>query len=93
METSRDESLRFFGINQAESIAWKENRDLVENKASKSIGVLYKRSKHIYYTFLHKLRNYCMNQHYEGESKNLLVKYKQVVCIIFYVMRVPYLRY
>ena len=41
METSREESLRFFGINQAESIAWKENRDLVENKASKSIGVLY----------------------------------------------------
>ena len=63
METSREESLRFFGINQAESIAWKENRDLVENKASKNIAVLYQGSKHIYYTFLYKLRNCCMNQH------------------------------
>ena len=33
METSREESLKFFGINLAESIAWKDHRDLVENKA------------------------------------------------------------
>ena len=52
METSRKESLKFFGINLAEFIAWKEDRDLVENKASKSIGVLYKRSKHIYFLYI-----------------------------------------
>ena len=42
----------------------------------------------IFYTFLHRLSKYCMSQHYKGKSKNLLVKYKPVVCIIFYVIRV-----
>ena len=52
METSREESLEFFGINLAEPIAWKGHRDLVENKASKNIGVLFKRSKHIYFLYI-----------------------------------------
>ena len=52
METSREESSIFFGINLAESIAWKGNRDLVENKASKSTGVPYKPRKHIYLLYI-----------------------------------------
>ena len=62
METSREGSLKFFAINLAECITWKEHRDLVKNKASKIISVLYKgskgldfeclRSKHIYFLYI-----------------------------------------
>ena len=38
METSREGSLKFFAINLAECITWKEHRDLVKNKASKCCG-------------------------------------------------------
>ena len=62
METSREGSLKFFGINQADGITWKEHGDLVESKASKSISDLYKGSKgldfecllskHIYFLYI-----------------------------------------
>ena len=42
MKTLIEESLKFFGIKLAECITWKQHKDLVENKASKSTEVLYK---------------------------------------------------
>ena len=39
METSRKESLKFFGTILAECTAWKQNKDLVEDTTSKSIVV------------------------------------------------------
>ena len=66
-EIKRKHSLKFLGVMVDENLNWKSHIDLLLNKISKNIGVLYKASKllnfeclkSIYFAlnqFLHKLR-------------------------------------
>ena len=61
IEIKRENSVKFLGVNIYENLKWKNHIEVVENKTSKSIGVLY-RASHllnfknlliIYFSFSH----------------------------------------
>ena len=67
MQTSeRGNSLMFLGVILFEHLAWKKQMQLIENKVSKNVGVLYKTGKlinskclqSIYFSFIHSYINY-----------------------------------
>ncbi|MBY0580860.1 MAG: reverse transcriptase family protein [Rickettsiales bacterium] len=59
--------IKFLGVLLDEQISWKDHINLIENKISKSIGIMYKTRhmldknclKLIYYSFIHSYINYC----------------------------------
>ena len=59
-------NLKFLGIIFDEHLTWKKHIQLIENKVSKNVGVLYKASKlinskclrRIYFSFIHSYINY-----------------------------------
>ena len=62
----RENSLKFLGVVLDEDLTWKKHIQLIENKVSKNVGVLYKASKlinskclrSIYFSFIHSYINY-----------------------------------
>ena len=62
----RENSLKFLDVILDESLTWKKHIQLIENKVSKNVGVLYKASKlinskclkSIYFSFIHSYINY-----------------------------------
>ena len=62
----RENSLKFLGVVLDEDLTWKKHIQLIENKGSKNVGVLYKASKlinskclrSIYFSFIHSYINY-----------------------------------
>ena len=63
----RDNSIKFLGVILDENINWNRHIELVENKISKNIGILYRASlyldkeslKSIYSSFTHSYISYC----------------------------------
>ena len=59
----RENSLKFLGVILDEHLTWKKHIQLIENKVSKNVGVLYKASKlinskclrSIYFSFIHAI--------------------------------------
>ena len=62
----RESSLKFLGVILDEHLTWKKRMQLIENKVSKNVGVLYKASKlinskclrSIYFSFIPSYINY-----------------------------------
>ena len=62
----RENSLKFLGVILDEHLTWKKHIQLIENKVSKNVGVLYKTSKlinseclrSIYFSFIHSYIKY-----------------------------------
>ncbi|XP_057314221.1 uncharacterized protein LOC130655476 [Hydractinia symbiolongicarpus] len=62
----REYSMKFLGVLLDENLTWREHIKLVENKVSKSLGILYKASfalnknclRSIYFSFIHCYLNY-----------------------------------
>ena len=58
--------MKFLGVILDENINWKDHINMIENKISKNIGLLYKAKpfldqsclKYIYYSFIHSYLNY-----------------------------------
>ena len=67
IKIKRESSVKFLGVITDENITWNKHIELVENKISKNIGILYRAShyldkkslKSIYFSFIHNYVNYC----------------------------------
>ena len=94
IEIKRESSVKFLGVIIDENITWNKHIELVENKISKNIGILYRAShyldkkslKSIYFSFIHNYVNYC-NIAWASTSRTkldkILKKQKHDVCIIY----------
>ena len=93
-EIMREKSLKFLGVMIDENLNWKSHIDLLVNKISKNIGVLYKASKilniaclkNIYFALIHSYINYAniaWGSSYKTGLKDIFLKQKQAVRIIF----------
>ena len=89
----RKNSLKFLGVILDEHLTWKKHIQLIENKVSKNVGVLYKISKlikskylqSIYFSFIHSYINYAnmaLASTNKTNLKKLFGKQKQAACII-----------
>ena len=99
----RVQSIKFLGVIVDENLNWKNHIDLVHNKISKSVGILYKASKllnlsclkSIYFALIHSYINYA-NAAWASSPKTelnkILVKQKQAVRIIFHEDRLAHSR-
>ena len=62
----RENAIKFLGVIIDENLTWKNHISTIENKISKTIGILYKAKfllnqtclKHIYSAFIHSYLNY-----------------------------------
>ena len=62
----REKSMKFLGVLLDDHLTWTNHINLIENKISKNIGILYKAKnllnqsslKHIYFSFIHSYINY-----------------------------------
>ena len=67
IEIKRESSVKFLGVIVDEDITWNKHTEIVENKISPNIGILYRAShyldkkslKSIYFSFIHNYVNYC----------------------------------
>ena len=99
----REYSLKFLGVILDEHLTWKKHIQLIENKVSKNVGVLYKASKlinskclrSIYFSFIHSFINY-VNIAWASTNKpnqeKLFGKQKQAAGIIFNQDRFTHVR-
>ena len=89
----RENSLKFLGVILDEHLTWKKHIQLIENKDSKYVGVLYKASKlinskclrSIYFSFIHSYINYAniaWGNTNKTNLKKLFGKQKQAARII-----------
>ena len=88
------DSLMFLGVILDEHLTWKKDMQLIENKLSKDVGVLYKTSKlinckclrSIYFSFIHSYINYAniaWASTNKTKLKKLFGKQKRAARIIF----------
>ena len=102
-EIKREHSLKFLGVMVDENLTWKDHIDLLENKISKNVGVLYKASKllntkclkNIYFALIHSYINYAnitWASSCKTGLKNILLKQKQAMRIIFHKDRLTHTR-
>ena len=90
----RENSLKFLGVILDEHLTWKRRIQLIENKTSKNVSILYKASnliiskclRSIYFSFIHSYTNYaniaCASTN-KTKLKKLFGKQKQAAPIIF----------
>ena len=90
----RENSLKFLGVILDEHLTWKKHIQLIENKVSKNVGILYKASKlinskclrSIYFSFIHSYINFAniaWASTNKTNLKKLFGKQKQAAPIIF----------
>ena len=94
IEIKHESSAKFLGVIIDKNITWNKHIELVENKISKNIGILYRAShyldkkslKSIYFSFIHNYVNYC-NIAWASTSRTkldkILKKQKHAVRIIY----------
>ena len=66
MAIKREPTMTFLGVLLDENLNWKEHINYIENKISKSMGILYKSrfllneqcTKNLYFAFVHSYLNY-----------------------------------
>ena len=82
---SRETSIKFLGILLDENLTWKHHNKMIENKVSKSIGIMYKarlilnrRSlKFIYFSFIHSYINHANIAWGSTNKSKLMHLYRQ----------------
>ena len=102
-EIERVQSLKFLGVMIDENLTWKPHIELLENKISKNIGVLFKASKllnfsclkNIYFALIHSYVNYAnivWASSCRTGLKKIFLKQKQAIRIIFHKDRLTHTR-
>ena len=103
IEIKREKSLKFLGVIIDENLNWKCHTDLLLNKISKNVGILYKASKllnfkclkNIYFALTHSYINYAniaWASSYKTGLKKIFLKQKHAVRIIFHENRLTHTR-
>ena len=102
IENKRKISARFLGIIIDENLTWKNHIEVVGNKISKNIGVLY-RASHVldfknlkkYFTFIHIYSSYAniaWGSTFKTKLQGILKKQKHVAQITFHENRFDHLK-
>ena len=77
----RENTMKFLGVMLDESLTWTNHIQILENKVSKNLGILYKAKPHLtleclknlYFSFVHSYLNYC-NISWASNNANKLKK-------------------
>ena len=91
IEVKCESSVKFLGVIIDENITWNKHIELVENKISKNIGILYRDShyldkknlKSIYFSFIHNYVN-CCNIAWASTSRtkhDKILKKQKMLCV------------
>ena len=102
-ETKREQSLKFLGVMIDENLNWKSHIDILLNKISKNVGILYKASKllnfkclkDIYFALIHSYINFAniaWASSCKTGLKKIFLKQKHAVRIIFHEDRLTHTR-
>ena len=97
-EINRVSETSFLGVIIHESLSWHKHINIIENKISKNIGVLYKAKpyldlkslRQLYFAFINSYLNYCnivWASTYKSNLKKLFSKQKHACRIIFHEER------
>ena len=103
IEIKRENSVKFLGIVIDENLTWKNHIEVVENKISKNIGVLYRASHlldfknllKIYFSFIHiyiSYANIAWASTFKTKLQGILKKQKHGARIIFHANRFDHSR-
>ena len=97
IEIKRKNSAKFLGVMIDENLTWKNHIEVVENKISKNIGVLYRASHvldlknlKIYFSFIHIYISYAnigWGSTFNTKLQGILKKQKHVARITFHENR------
>ena len=103
IEIKRENSVKFLAIIIHENLTWKNHIEVVENKISKNIGVLYRASHlldfknllKIYFSFIHiyiSYANIAWASTFKTKLQRILKKQKHAAQITFHVNRFDHSR-
>ena len=103
IEIKRENSIKFLGVIIDENLTWKNHIEVVENKISKNIGVLYRASHlldfknllKIYFSFIHiyiSYANIAWVSTFKTKLQGILKKQKHVARITFHSNRFDHSR-
>ena len=103
IEIKREQSLKFLGVLIDENLTWKNHIELLQNKISTNIGVLFKASKllnmrclkNIYFALIHSYISYAniaWGSSFKTGLKKIFLKQKQAARIIFHKDRLTHAR-
>ena len=95
IEIKRENSVKFLGVIIDENLTWKNHIEVVENKISKNIGVLYRASHlldfknllKIYFSFIHIYISYANIAWVSTKLQGILKKQKHAARINFHANR------
>ena len=98
IEIKRENSVKFLGVIMDENLTWKNHIEVVENKISKNIGVLYRASHlldfksllKIYFSFIHiyiSYANVTWASTFKTKLQGILKKQKHAARITFHANR------
>ena len=102
-EIKREQSIKFLGVIIDENLTWKNHIEILENKISKNVGVLFKASKllntrclkNIYFALIHSYVNYAniaWASSNKTSLKNIYFKQKHAARLIFHKDRMSHSR-
>ena len=103
IKIKRDNSVKFQGVIIDENLTWKSHIEVVENKISKNIGVLYRASHlldfknllKIYFSFIHiyiSYANISWASTFKTKLQEILKKQKHAARIAFHANRLDHTR-
>ena len=103
IEIKRENSIKFLGVIIDENLTWKNHIEVVENKISKNIGVLYRASHlldfknllKIYFFFIHiyiSYANIAWASTFKTKLQGILKKQKHAARLTFHANRLDHLR-
>ena len=103
IEIKRESSVKFLGVIIDENLTWKNHIEVVENKISKNIGVLYRASHlldfkdllKIYFSFIHiyiRYANIAWAKTFKTKLQGILKKQKHAARITFHANRFDHSR-
>ena len=103
IEINRENSIKFLGVIIDENLTWKNHIEVVENKISKNIGVLYRASHlldfknllKIYFSFIHiyiSYTNIAWASTFKTKLQGILKKQKHAARITFHANRLDHAR-
>ena len=100
IEIKRESSIKFLGVIIAENLTQKNHIEVVENKISKNIGVLYRAShlldfknRKIYFSFIHiyiSYANIAWRSTFKTKLQGILKKQKHAARITFHANRLDH---
>ena len=103
IEIKRENSIKFLGVIIDENLTWKNHIEVVENKISKNIGVLYRASHlldfknllKIYFSFIHiyiSYANIAWASTFKNKLQGIRKKQRHAARITFHENRFDHLR-